>query len=79
MAAPAPDELKAAKAGTTLRPRPAPETVPDDTMPKTGARGRITLKFDYTHVGETGARVFSKIVANDLAEAVPELRSYLLP
>jgi lysophospholipase L1-like esterase len=79
MAPPADDELAAAGAGTTLRPRPAPEADATADLPKTGARGRITLKFDYTHVGEAGARVFAKIVANDLAIAVPELRNYLLP
>ncbi|ATY34775.1 rhamnogalacturonan acetylesterase [Sphingomonas psychrotolerans] len=79
MAPPADDEVAAASAGTTLRPRPAPEAEATAELPKTGARGRITLKFDYTHVGEAGARVFSKIVANDLAVAVPELRNYLLP
>ncbi|WP_213980418.1 rhamnogalacturonan acetylesterase [Sphingomonas sp. dw_22] len=79
MAPPAADELKAARAGTTLRPRPAPQIPPSDDMPKIGPRGRVTPKFDYTHVGEAGAKVFSKIVAYDLAVAVPELRSQLLP
>jgi lysophospholipase L1-like esterase len=79
MAPPADDELAAAKAGTTLRPRPAPEAESTANLPRTGARGRNTAKFDYTHVGEAGARAFSKIVANDLATAVPELRNYLLP
>ena len=79
MAPPAGEELAAATAGTTLRPRPAPEAEASADLPRTGARGRITLKFDYTHVGEAGARVFSKVVANDLAVAVPELRNYLLP
>lgn len=79
MAPPSADELTAAREGTTLRPRPAPEAESTANLPKTGARGRITLKFDYTHVGEAGARVFSKIVASDLANAVPELRNYLLP
>lgn len=79
MAEPLAEEIAAAKAGTTLRPRPAPESPPASTLPKTGPRGRTALKFDYTHVGEAGAKVFAKIVAYDLAVAVPELSSQLLP
>lgn len=79
MADPLPEEIAAGKAGTTLRPRPAPESPPASTLPKTGPRGRIVEKFDYTHVGEAGAKVFAKIVAYDLAIAVPELSSQLLP
>ncbi len=82
MAPPAEDELRAAEAGTTLRPRVVTAAPADGDAPKSaasGPRGRITLKFDYTHVGETGAKVFAKIVAFDLANAVPELRSQLLP
>jgi len=79
MAEPLPEEVAAGKAGTTLRPRPAPESPPASTLPKTGPRGRIVEKFDYTHVGEAGAKAFAKIVAYDLAIAVPELSSQLLP
>lgn len=79
MAEPLAEEIAAARAGTTLRPRPAPESPPASTLPKTGPRGRIVEKFDYTHVGEAGAKVFAKIVAYDLAVAVPELSSQLLP
>lgn len=80
MAAPNAEEAAAAAAGTTLPPRPAEEArLPDVPTTPTGPRGQIGLKFDYTHVGEAGARVFSKIVAEDLAAAVPALRSQLLP
>jgi len=79
MADPLAEEVAAARAGTTLRPRPAPEAPPSSTLPKTGPRGRIAAKFDYTHVGEAGAKVFARIVAYDLAVAIPELSSQLLP
>jgi len=79
MADPLPEEIAAAKAGTTLRPRPAPESPPASTLPKTGPRGRIVEKFDYTHLGEVGAKAMAKIVAHDLAVAVPDLSSQLLP
>lgn len=79
MADPLAEEVAAARAGTTLRPRPAPEAPLSTTLPKTGPRGRTVAKFDYTHVGEAGAKVFARIVAYDLAVAIPELSSQLLP
>jgi lysophospholipase L1-like esterase len=79
MADPLAEEVAAARAGTTLRPRPAPEAPPASTLPRTGPRGRIVEKFDYTHLGEVGAKAMAKIVAYDLAVAVPELSSQLLP
>lgn len=77
---PLPEELKAARSGTTLKPRPAEEArEPAEDLPRVGPRGQLRPKFDYTHVGEAGARVFAKLVAYDLAVAVPDLRSALLP
>lgn len=77
---PLPEELEAARKGTTLSPRPADEARTAAAEPaKIGPRGQLRPKFDYTHVGEAGARVFAKMVAYDLAVAVPELRSHLLP
>jgi len=80
MAPPLPNELDAARAGTTLPPRPAAEArLPDPPARPNGPSGRLDRKFDYTHLGDAGARVFSGIVANELAGAVPELRGELLP
>jgi lysophospholipase L1-like esterase len=80
MAPPNDAEIAAAKTGTTLPPRPAEEArLPDVPATATGPRGQIGLKFDYTHVGPDGARVFSRIVANGLATAVPALRGQLVP
>ena len=80
MAPPTADELAAARTGTTLPPRSAEEArVPDAPTTPTGPRGQYGLKFDYTHLGEDGARAFSRIVAEDLAAAVPALRSQLVP
>ncbi|MEP9400534.1 rhamnogalacturonan acetylesterase [Sphingomonas sp. VNH70] len=79
-AEPLPEELAAAKAGTTLKPRPAEEArLPDLPTTPTGPRGQHARKFDYTHVGDAGARVFAKQVAAGLARAVPALRSQLVP
>jgi lysophospholipase L1-like esterase len=73
---PTDEELAAAKAGTTLTARPAPS----EPAPITGdgARGQVTRKFDYTHLGDVGAEVTAKLVTQALARAVPGLRSQLV-
>ena len=73
---PTPEELAAAKAGTTLKARPAPPPPPPITGE--GARGQVTRKFDYTHLGNVGAEVTAKLVTQALARAVPGLRSQLV-
>ena len=72
---PTPEELAAARAGTTLRARPAP---PPPPIEGDGARGQVTQKFDYTHLGDIGAEVTAKLVAQALARAAPGLGSQLL-
>ncbi|MBJ7499403.1 MAG: rhamnogalacturonan acetylesterase [Sphingopyxis sp.] len=73
---PTDEELAAAKAGTTLTARPAPpEPAP---IAGDGARGQVTRKFDYTHLGDVGAEVTAKLVTQALARAVPGLRSQLV-
>src|SRR3990167_6400539 len=74
--APTPDELAAAKAATTLTARPAPPSPPP--IAGDGARGQVTRKFDYTHLGNIGAEVTAKLVTQALARAVPALRSQLV-
>jgi lysophospholipase L1-like esterase len=78
MTPPSNEELAAAKTGTTLPPR-AGIAEPTTDAKREGARGRFRVKFDYTHVGPKGAALFSGMVADDLAKAVPELASQLLP
>ena len=41
--------------------------------------GQAKRAFDYTHLGDDGARVFATLVATELAREVPELRALLLP
>ena len=80
MTPPLPAELAAARTGTTLPPRPAEQArLPDAPTRPDGPRGQIMRKFDYTHLGDAGARTFARIVADDLAKAVPALRSQLVP
>jgi lysophospholipase L1-like esterase len=73
-------ERAALARGTTLPPREAEEArLPDVPTTPTGPRGQIVRKFDYTHLGDAGARATARLVAADLAAAVPALRSQLLP
>lgn len=73
---PSAEELAAAKAGTTLPPRPAPPEPP--AIEGDGPRGQVTRKFDYTHLGDVGAEVTARQVTQALAQAVPGLRSQLV-
>jgi lysophospholipase L1-like esterase len=77
--APTPEERAAAVAGTTLKPRAAPEAAETPPADPQAPRGRASRKFDYTHVGDVGANVFAKLVTRDLAAIAPNLRNQLLP
>lgn len=77
---PTTEELASAEQGNTLPPRPAPTEAAQTPIENSALpRGRVTRKFDYTHVGNIGAEVFARQVVVDLAAAVPELRSQLVP
>jgi lysophospholipase L1-like esterase len=75
---PSREELEAARAGTTLPPKPAPEGDPPPAG-ASGPRATVVRKFDYTHLGDQGADLFAGLIAHDLAIAVPELSAQLLP
>lgn len=83
-AAPSDAVLKAAGTGTTIPAStgvPAP-SAPAATQPQSNAAvepmGQPKLAFDYTHLGTEGADFFSAMVVDELARAVPALRSNLL-
>jgi len=77
---PLPEELAAARSGTTLPPRPALAGSDAELADAgDGPRARVTRKFDYTHVGADGAAQSARIVAHGLARVAPPLRSQLLP
>lgn len=74
------EERAAARSGTTLKARPAEQArLPDVPTSAGGPRAQFQRKFDYTHVGDAGAAVFARMVAHDLAVAVPALRSQIAP
>jgi lysophospholipase L1-like esterase len=63
MAPPPPEAMEGAKKGNS------------PSVPKAPATGG----FDYTHLGEKGSAFFGKMVAGELAAAVPALRPYFKP
>lgn len=79
-AEPSDEERVAAQSGTTLKARPAEEArLPNVPTSPDGPRAQFQRKFDYTHLGDAGAAVFARMVAHDLAVAVPALRSQIAP
>lgn len=49
-------------------------------VPSGGYRvGRMNRPFDYTHLGDWGARLFAGVVTDELVRAVPDMRGMLLP
>lgn len=71
--------VSAAAEGTTLPQPPRPVYVEPRGTRSVGPHGHFILKFDYTHLGKKGAKVFSAVVAHDLAVSVPALASQILP
>jgi lysophospholipase L1-like esterase len=74
--------LKAAATGTTI---PASTGAPAAAVAQPQANaavepmGQAKLAFDYTHIGPEGADLFSAMVVEELARAVPALRRNLIP
>lgn len=65
-APPPPEVLATAASGTSI---PAPKTEVEGGGPP----------FDYTHLGEKGAALFGRMIANELVQAVADLRPYVRP
>lgn len=80
-ALPSPQVADAFASGTTIEsstgvaPAPAPERAPGSPAPL----GAIRPAFDYTHLGVEGAEFFAAMVTRELIDAVPALRSKLIP
>ena len=74
--------LKGAATGTTIPAStgtPAPPASAAQANAAVEPMGQAKLAFDYTHVGPEGADVFSAMVVDELARAVPALRRNLIP
>lgn len=74
-------QVVAALGGTTIGAAPAPGAPAAATQNHAAAEpmGQAKRAFDYTHLGDEGAATFASVVAAQLASAVPEMRSLLLP
>jgi lysophospholipase L1-like esterase len=86
--APPKEVTKAARRGTTIEaPKvDAPNITPTISRAATPSPhsdlppiGQVKLVFDYTHLGARGADYFSKMVTEELAAKVTELRPLLIP
>jgi lysophospholipase L1-like esterase len=81
-ATPANEVLAAAKSGTTIEVSsvtPAPVTPITAANTPAPSMGQLKRTFDYTHLGSKGADFFSKLVTDELAIQVPDLRPLLIP
>jgi lysophospholipase L1-like esterase len=87
MAPPPPIVAESAASGNSV---PAPKTVtPTNTTSATTnsvagnavveRKGEAAPMFDYTHLGAKGSTFFARMVADELAKAVPDLQPYLKP
>lgn len=77
---PAREVAAAALAGTTIA-NPVAAAAPAAAQDNAAVEplGDAKLAFDYTHLGPAGADFFSKMVADELAVAVPRMRPLLVP
>ncbi len=79
--APPPPEVAAAaaKGNSTSGSKGATAPEASDKAPPVEGMARPKLSFDYTHLGRKGADYFSAMMAEELANKVPEMRPLLIP
>jgi lysophospholipase L1-like esterase len=83
MAPPPPAVAESAASGNSL---PVPKPLPP-VRPSAGVQANNVVEpkvdpapvFDYTHLGEKGAALFGRMVADELVRAVPDLSPYIKP
>jgi len=63
----------------TLAVAPPPPEIAASAASGNSADAARNDPFDYTHLGEKGSAYFGRMVANELAKAVPDLRHYVKP
>jgi lysophospholipase L1-like esterase len=87
MAPPPPIVAESAASGNSV---PAPKTLAPTNAASTATnsvagnnvverKGEAVPMFDYTHLGAKGSAFFARMVADELAKAVPDLQPYLKP
>jgi hypothetical protein len=74
MAPPPPVVAASAASGNSV---PVPRPATGDAPSKAITPDAVT--FDYTHLGEKGSALFGRMVARELIQALPELRSCFKP
>jgi len=88
MAPPPPQVAEQAASGNSVpapkteSPSPAATTTNSTAVPPNSVverKGEAAPKFDYTHLGPKGSAFFGRMVADELAKAVPDLRPYIKP
>lgn len=72
MALPSPPYAESARTGTS---KPLPPKNP--SLPGTEPKGAGGPVFDYTHLGSKGSAYFGRMVATELAHAIPEIQPYI--
>lgn len=81
-ALPSPQVAEAFASGTTIESNTGVAPAPAASERPAGAPaalGAIRPAFDYTHLGVEGAEFFASMVTRELIDAVPALRSKLIP
>ena len=90
MAPPPPIVAESAASGNSV---PAPKTIASTNITSATTnsaavvagnnaverKGEAAPRFDYTHLGAKGSAFFARMVADELAKAVPDLQPYLKP
>jgi len=77
--APSDEVAAAAMKGTSLPASTGVTAVEVNDQPPVPGMAQPKLSFDYTHLGKSGADYFSRMIAAELALAVPEMRPLLIP
>jgi lysophospholipase L1-like esterase len=75
MAPPPPEIAETAASGNSVSAPKAP-VLPNNLVER---KGEAAPLFDYTHLGAKGAAFFGGMVADELTQAVPDLKPYFAP
>jgi lysophospholipase L1-like esterase len=80
--APPPESIASTAASGTSAPAPKSGRASDGSPAANATAGKVSdtaTRFDYTHLGPKGCAYFARMVAEELVQAVPELKPYIKP